>query len=158
MKSNKKVLIETNKIINSISLKIEEYVSKDIEGKELIVMYDDILPDLFIWIPMNTDVMDRYDIHIPKKVVNNIPYVTYDVYAENIKRVRLEFPINRVEYYNVYWEKDSRDDEFYCCTWEVPMIDIDYNGVKLELSLLDLINKGVKVYIEKYEIGAKTYE
>lgn len=40
MKSNKKVLIETNKIINSISLKIEEYVSKDIEGKELIVMYE----------------------------------------------------------------------------------------------------------------------
>ena len=38
------------------------------------------------------------------------------------------------------------------------MIDIDYNGVKLELSLLDLIDKGVKVYIEKYEIGAKTYE
>ena len=34
MKSNKKVLNETNKILNSSSIKIEEYVSKEIEGKE----------------------------------------------------------------------------------------------------------------------------
>ena len=150
MKSNKKVLIETNKIINSISLKIEKYISKDIEGKELIVMYDDILPDLFIRIPMNTDIKDRYDIHIPKKV--DIPYIHYDVYAENIKKVRLEFPNGDIEYFNTYWKEDNRDDEFYCCTWEIPMINIEYNGVELELSLLDLIDKGVKVYIEKYEI------
>ena len=148
----KRVNIETNKIINIISQKINNYVSEDIEGKELIVIYDDILPDLFIWIPMNDDVKDKYDIYIPKKVVNDIPYIHYDVYAENIKKVRLEFPNGDIEYFDAYWKEDNRDDEFYCCTWEVPMVNIEYNGVELELSLLDLIDKGVKVYIEKYEI------
>ena len=74
------------------------------------------------------------------------------MYAENIKKVRLEFPNGDIEYFYAYWKEDSRDDEFYCCTWEVPMINIEYNGVELELSLLDLIDKGAKVYIEKYEI------
>ena len=148
----KRVNIETNKIINIISQKINNYVSEDIEGKELIVIYDDILPDLFVWIPMSDDIKDKYDIHIPKKVVNDIPYIHYDVYAENIKKVRLEFPNGDIEYFDAYWKEDNRDDEFYCCTWEVPMVNMEYNGVELELSLLDLIDKGVKVYIEKYEI------
>ena len=67
----KRVNIETNKIINIISQKINNYVSEDIEGKELIVIYDDILPDLFIWIPMNDDVKDIMREYQLDEVLNN---------------------------------------------------------------------------------------
>ena len=147
-----KVKIETNKIINSISQNINKYVKEDIIGKEVIVIYDDILPDLFVKIPLNDEVATRYNIKIPKILWRDVKNIHYDVYAENIKKVRLEFPNGDIEYFNTYWKKDSRDDEFYCCTWEIPMINMEYCGVQLELSLLDLINKGVKVYIEKYVI------
>lgn len=147
---NKKVMIETNKIINIISQSIDKYVREDIVGKEMIVIYDDILPDLFINMPMNDDVKSRYDISIPKKI--DIEYVLYDVYAENIKRVKVEFPNGDVEYFDTYYREGSRDDEFYCCVWEIPMITMEYNGVPLELSILDLIDKGAKIFIEKYEI------
>lgn len=137
------------KIINTISQSIDKYVKEDIVGKEIIVVYDDILPDLFVDIPMNNDVKNRYGI---KKIGNDIDSVLYDVYAENIKRVKVEFPNGDVEYFDTYYKRDSRDDEFYCCVWEIPMFTMEYNGVYLELSVLDLIDKGAKIFIEEYEM------
>lgn len=137
------------RIINIISQKIDKYVREDIVGKEIIVVYDDILPDLFVDIPMDNDVKNRYGI---EKIENGINSVLYDVYAESIKRVKVEFPNGDIEYFDTYYKRDSRDDEFYCCVWEIPMITMEYNGVPLELSILDLIDKGAKIFIEKYEI------
>ena len=111
-----------------------------IYGKELLVIYDDILPDLYVNI-------DEY-----KKVNNGI---NYDIYADRLKKVTFMFPrMGEVHSISRFVEKERRDC-FYDITWQEPMITVDYLGMEVELSLIDLIERGIKVYIEDYDFEFK---
>lgn len=111
-----------------------------IYGKELLVIYDDILPDLYVNI-------DEY-----RKVNNGI---NYDIYADRLKKVMVMFPrMGEVHSISRVVEKEHRDC-FYDITWQEPMITVDYLGMEVELSLIDLIERGIKVYIEDYDFEFK---
>lgn len=111
-----------------------------IYGKELLIIYDDILPDLYVNI-------DEY-----KKVNNGI---NYDIYADRLKKVTIMFPrMGEVHSISRVVEKEYKDC-FYDITWQEPMITVDYLGMEVELSLIDLMERGIKVYIEDYDFEFK---
>lgn len=137
---------EYYRTISIISTHINKYVDYDIIGKEIIVVYDDIIPDLFINIPINKDVRERYD--LSKKIEK----VMYDVYADRIKTVEILFPNGERECFKVDYIVEHKDNKFYCCEWQVPIIKIHFYDIVIDISLLELIDKGAKVYIKEYSI------
>ncbi len=149
MFKEKQLKREYYNIINIISLNIDRYIEKDIIGKEMIVVYDDIIPDLFIKIPIDKDVINRYDLSDKVKTDE----VLFDVYADRIKSVNVHFPNGKVVNFDVSYIEEMKDDMFYSCVWQVPLIQMDFNGIILDVSLLKLIKEGAKVYIRKYEGG-----
>ncbi len=132
-------------VISLISSKMKN--NEEILNKEMTVIYDEILPDLYVNIELNDVVRNKYDISKKCKINS----VLYDVYADRIKRVKVVFVDGTIGIYDVNYIEKSRDDELYCCTWQVPMIKIEFGGVSLDVSLLDLMNKGVKVFIKEYK-------
>lgn len=149
MFKEKQLKKEYYNIISIISLNIDRYIEKDIIGKEMIVVYDDIIPDLFIKIPINKDVIDRYGLSNKVKTDE----VLFDVYADRIKAVDIHFPNGKVAGFEVSYVEEMKDDMFYSCVWQVPVIEMDFYGIILNVSLLKLIEEGAKVYIREYEGG-----
>ncbi len=139
---------EYYKIINIISTFIDKYVDCDIIGKELIVIYDDIIPDLFVNIKIDDDIKKRYKLREGK-----IKEIMYDVYADRIKAVDVLFPNGEKKPFEVEYVIENEDNEYYSCEWQVPIIKYDFNSIFFNISLLDLIEKGAKVYIREYEGG-----
>lgn len=135
-KKEKKYLMAYNKICNEIE-------NEDIIGRELYIIWDEILPDLYVNIPVKGN---RY-----------ISNVDYDIYAFKIKRVKIKFPNGKSEVYNIdrVIEKEV-DDGMYCCTWEEPMIKVNWNGLMMDVSLIDLLKMdNVKIFIDDYNLDRR---
>lgn len=108
-----------------------------IKGKELYIIYDDILPDMYVNIKTDNKFADAID---------------YDIYADRLKRVRIVFPNGDIQYsYINKVDKESRNDELYTLTWEVPKVSILWHGLDIYISIIELIERDVKVYVEDYE-------
>ena len=121
--------------------------NEEILNKEILVIYDEILPDLYVNIELNDSIKKKYGISKKCKVNS----VLYDVYVDRIKSVKVVFVDGTIGIYDVNYIEESRDDELYCCTWQIPMIKIEFGGISLDVSLLELMNKGVKVFIKEYK-------
>lgn len=134
--NNKKKIAEYNKEYLKIcdSIKLE-----DIQSKELIVIYDDIIPDLFIKI----DILDN-------KYVNE---VYYDIYSSRINKIRVVYPNGVNETYSaneIILVAKEVNDELYTCSWEDMYILTKYNDYEIKINILDMINEGLSIYIEDY--------
>lgn len=122
---------------------IREYIKvcdticyKDIYMKEIIIQYDELIPDMFINIP------------IDNKEVNE---VLYDIYNRRLHEVLLKFPNGLEEKCKVNGKIEKRIvDELNEITWEEPLIKLKH--YKIDVSLFDLIAQNVKVYILDYDL------
>ena len=132
-------------VISLISSKMKD--SEEIIDKELMVMYDEILPDLYIDIELSEDIRNKYGISNKCKIDS----VLYDVYADRIRKVKIYFPNSTVGYYDVTYVENEVDNDLYSCTWQVPIIKEEFGGIELDISLLELIEKGARVFIIRYE-------
>ena len=108
----------------------------DVKGKELFVLYDEILPDLYVCI----DVNGRF-----------VRSINYDIYAQRLKSVMIKYPNGVSEVYGIkkIVEKE-RYDELYSLSWEEPIIELEINGLGIEVSIVDLLEQGIKIYINDY--------
>ena len=109
---------------------------EDVKGREIFVIYDEILPDMYVNISVNG------------KYVNAIDY---DIYANRLRSVSIGFPSGAKFIYEISRIKIcERHDRLYDLKWEEPMIMLNLNGLEIEVSIIDLINQGIKVYLDDY--------
>lgn len=122
---------------------IREYVKvcdticyEDIYMKEIIIQYDELIPDMFISISVdNKDVVE----------------VLYDIYNRRLHEVLLKFPNGLEEKCKVNGKIEKRIvDELNDITWEEPLVKLKH--YKIDVSLFDLIAQNVKVYILDYDL------
>ena len=122
---------------------IREYIKvcdtiryKDIYMKEIIIQYDELIPDMFISIPVDN------------KEVNE---VLYDIYNRRLHEVLLKFPNRLEEKCKVDGKIEKRIvDELNEITWEEPLVKLKH--YKIDISLFDLMAQDVKVYILDYDL------
>lgn len=122
---------------------IREYIKvcdticyEDIYMKEIIIQYDELIPDMFI------------SIHVDNKDINE---VLYDIYNRRLHEVLLKFPNELEEKCKVNGKIEKRIvDELNEITWEEPLIKLKH--YKIDVSLFDLIAQNVKVYILDYDL------
>lgn len=122
---------------------IREYVkvcdticSEDIHMKEIIIQYDELIPDMFISITVNN------------KEVNE---VLYDIYNRRLHEVLLKFPNGLEEKCKVNGKIEKRIvDELNEITWEEPLVKLKHYNI--DVSLFDLIAQNVKAYILDYDL------
>lgn len=109
---------------------------EEVKGREIFVIYDEVLPDMYVNISVNG------------KYVNAIDY---DIYANRLKSVSIGFPSGAKFIYEISRIKVcKRHDRLYDLEWEEPMIMLNLNGLEIEVSIIDLINQGIKVYLNDY--------
>lgn len=122
---------------------IREYVKvcdticyEDIYMKEIIIQYDELIPDMFISISVdNKDVVE----------------VLYDIYNRRLHEVLLKFPNGLEEKCKINGKIEKRIvDELNDITWEEPLVKLKH--YKIDVSLFDLIAQNVKVYILDYDL------
>lgn len=122
---------------------IREYINvcdticyEDVYMKEIIIQYDELIPDMFI------------SISVDNKDVNE---VLYDIYNRRLHEVLLKFPNGLEEKCKVNGKIEKRIvDELNEITWEEPLIKLKH--YKIDVSLFDLIAQNVKVYILDYDL------
>lgn len=122
---------------------IREYIKvcdticyEDIYMKEIIIQYDELIPDMFI------------NITVDNKEVNE---VLYDIYNRKLHEVLLKFPNGLQEKCKVNGKIEKRIvDELNEITWEEPLVKLKH--YKIDISLFDLIAQNVKVYILDYDL------
>lgn len=122
---------------------IREYVkvcdticSEDIHMKEIIIQYDELIPDMFISIPVDN------------KDVNE---VLYDIYNRRLHEVLLKFPNGLEEKCKINGKIEKRIvDELNDVTWEEPLVKLKHYNI--DVSLFDLIAQNVKAYILDYDL------
>lgn len=122
---------------------IREYIKvcdticyEDIYMKEIIIQYDELIPDMFI------------SISVDNKEINK---VLYDIYNRRLHEVLLKFPNGLEEKCKVNGKIEKRIvDELNEITWEEPLVKLKY--YKIDVSLFDLIAQDVKVYILDYDL------
>lgn len=115
----------------------EEYIRR----KEITIIYDEIIPDMFVKIPVKDN---KY-----------VEEIKYDIYADRIKRIRVKFPNGKRETFKISKiEEKIHKDGLYSVSWLEPYIVIKYCGMNIELSIIDLIlDEGVKVYLLEYDLN-----
>ena len=122
---------------------IREYIKvcdticyEDIYMKEIIIQYDELIPDMFISIPVDNKIVDK---------------VLYDIYNRRLHEVLLKFPNELEEKCKVSGKIEKRIvDELNEITWEEPLVKLKH--YKIDISLFDLIAQDVKVYILDYDL------
>nr|DAL24115.1 MAG TPA_asm: hypothetical protein [Caudoviricetes sp.] len=122
---------------------IREYIKvcdticyEDIYMKEIIIQYDELIPDMFISIPVDSKTIDK---------------VLYDIYNRRLHKVLLKFPNGLEEKCKVDGKIEKRIvDELNEITWEEPLVKLKH--YKIDISLFDLIAQDVKVYILDYDL------
>ena len=111
----------------------------DIYHKQIILEYNDGVPDMFIKISIEEN-----------KFVDSI---MYDIYSKRLYKVELHFPNGIKEILNIVGELDRYEhDEVFDIDleWQEPLVGIEYYGI--QVSLFDLIHQGVKAYIVDYDL------
>ena len=111
----------------------------DIYHKQIILEYNDGVPDMFIKISIEEN-----------KFVNSI---MYDIYSKRLYKVELHFPNGIKETLNIVGELDRYEhDEVFDIDleWQEPLVGIEYYGI--QVSLFNLIHQGVKAYIVDYDL------
>lgn len=122
---------------------IREYIKvcdticyEDIYMKEIIIQYDELIPDMFISIPVDNKIVDE---------------VLYDIYNRRLHEVLLKFPNGLEEKCKIDGKIEKRIvDELNEITWEEPLVKLKH--YKIDISLFDLIAQDVKVYILDYDL------
>lgn len=122
---------------------IREYIKvcdtiryEDIYMKEIIIQYDELIPDMFISIPVDSKTVDK---------------VLYDIYNRRLHEVLLKFPNGLEEKCKVDGKIEKRIvDELNEITWEEPLVKLKH--YKIDISLFDLMAQDVKVYILDYDL------
>ncbi len=122
---------------------IREYIKvcdtihyEDIYMKEIIIQYDELIPDMFISIPVDNKIVDK---------------VLYDIYNRRLHEVLLKFPNGLEEKCKIDGKIEKRIvDELNEITWEEPLVKLKH--YKIDISLFDLIAQDVKVYILDYDL------
>ena len=122
---------------------IREYIKvcdtiryEDIYMKEIIIQYDELIPDMFISIPVDSKTIDK---------------VLYDIYNRRLHEVLLKFPNGLEEKCKVDGKIEKRIvDELNEITCEEPLVKLKH--YKIDISLFDLIAQDVKVYIVDYDL------
>lgn len=122
---------------------IREYIKvcdticyEDIYMKEIIIQYDELIPDMFISISVDN---------------KNVNEVLYDIYNRRLHEVLLKFPNGLEEKCKVNGKIEKRIvDELNDVTWEEPLVKLKH--YKIDVSLFDLIAQNVKVYILDYDL------
>ena len=111
----------------------------DVYYKQIILEYNDGLPDMFIEIVIEGN-----------EFVNSI---MYDIYSKRLYKVELHFPNGIKETLNIVGELDRYEhDEVFDIDleWQEPLVGMEYYGI--QVSLFDLIHQGVKAYIVDYDL------
>ena len=120
--------------------KVCDTITKDdIYHKQIILEYNDGVPDMFIEIAIEGN-----------KLVDSI---MYDIYSKRLYKVELHFPNGKEETLNIVGELDRYEhDEVFDIDleWQEPLVGIEYYGI--QVSLFDLIHQGVKAYIVDYDL------
>ena len=111
----------------------------DIYYKQIILEYNDGLPDMFIEIAIEGN-----------EFINSI---MYDIYSKRLYKVELHFPNGIKETLNIVGELDRYEhDEVFDIDleWQEPLVGMEHYGI--QVSLFDLIHQGVKAYIVDYDL------
>ena len=111
----------------------------DIYHKQIILEYNDGVPDMFIEIPIEGNEF--------------VSSIMYDIYNKRLYKVELHFPNGIKETLNIVGELDRYEhDEVFDIDleWQEPLVSIEYYGI--QVSLFDLIHQGVKAYIVDYDL------
>ena len=130
--------------------KLKEYIKEyqrvcstitesDVYNKEIILEYNDGVPDMFIEIPIEGNEF--------------VSSIMYDIYSKRLYKVELHFPNGKEETFNIVGELDRYEhDEVFDIDleWQEPLVGIEYYGI--QVSLFDLIHQGVKAYIVDYDL------
>ena len=130
--------------------KLKEYIKEyqrvcstitesDVCNKEIILEYNDDVPDMFIKIPIEGNEF--------------VDSIMYDIYNKRLYKVELHFPNGIKETLNIVGELDRYEhDEVFDIDleWQEPLVGIEHYGISM--SLFDLIHQGVKAYIVDYDL------
>ena len=128
----KEYIKEYQRVCNTIT-------ESDIYNKEIILEYNDGVPDMFIEISIEGNEF--------------VDSVMYDIYSKRLYKVELHFPNGIKETLNIVGELDRYEhDEVFDIDleWQEPLVGMEHYGI--QVSLFDLIHQGVKAYIVDYDL------
>ena len=128
----KEYIKEYQRVCNTIT-------ESDVYNKQIILEYNDGVPDMFIEIPIEGN-----------EFINSI---MYDIYNKRLYKVELHFPNGIKETLNIVGELDRYEhDEVFDIDleWQEPLVGMEHYGI--QVSLFDLIHQGVKAYIVDYDL------
>ena len=128
----KEYIKEYQRVCNTIT-------ESDIYNKEIILEYNDEVPDMFIEISIEGNEF--------------VDSIMYDIYSKRLYKVELHFPNGIKETLNIVGELDRYEhDEVFDIDleWQEPLVGIEHYGI--QVSLFDLIHQGVKAYIVDYDL------
>ena len=128
----KEYIKEYQRVCNTIT-------ESDVYNKEIILEYNDGVPDMFIEIPIKGNEF--------------VSSIMYDIYNKRLYKVELHFPNGVKETLNIVGELDRYEhDEVFDIDleWQEPLVGMEYYGI--QVSLFDLIHQGVKAYIVDYDL------
>ena len=131
-KKLKEYIKEYQRVCNTIT-------ESDVYNKQIILEYNDGVPDMFIEIPIEGNEF--------------ISSIMYDIYNKRLYKVELHFPNGIKETLNIVGELDRYEhDEVFDIDleWQEPLVGIEHYGI--QASLFDLIHQGVKAYIVDYDL------
>ena len=131
-RKKKEYIKEYQRICNTIT-------ESDIYNKQIILEYNDGVPDMFIEIVIEGNEF--------------VSSIMYDIYNKRLYKVELHFPNGIKETLNIVGELDRYEhDEVFDIDleWQEPLVGIEYYGI--QVSLFDLIHQGVKAYIVDYDL------
>ena len=131
-KKLKEYIKEYQRVCNTIT-------ESDVYNKQIILEYNDGVPDMFIEIPIEGNEF--------------VSSIMYDIYNKRLYKVELHFPNGIKETLNIVGELDRYEhDEVFDIDleWQEPLVGIEYYGI--QVSLFDLIHQGVKAYIVDYDL------
>ena len=128
----KEYIKEYQRVCNTIT-------ESDVYNKQIILEYNDGVPDMFIEIPIEGNEF--------------ISSIMYDIYNKRLYKVELHFPNGIKETLNIVGELDRYEyDEVFDIDleWQEPLVGMEHYGI--QVSLFDLIHQGVKAYIVDYDL------
>lgn len=128
----KEYIKEYQRVCNTIN-------ESDIYYKQIILEYNDEVPDMFVKIPIEGNEF--------------VDSIMYDIYSKRLYKVELHFPNGIKETLNIVGELDRYEhDEVFDIDleWQEPLVGMEYYGI--QVSLFDLIHQGVKAYIVDYDL------
>ena len=128
----KEYIKEYQRVCNTIT-------ESDIYNKEIILEYNDGVPDMFIEISIERNEF--------------VDSIMYDIYNKRLYKVELHLTNGMKETLNIVGEVDRYEyDEVFDIDleWQEPLVGIEHYGI--QVSLFDLIHQGVKAYIVDYDL------